>query len=106
MDVDGQLARLKQRVAAIDRKYAKRAEVELPRPGDPTGARFFIEEWSEGEVVANDFGEHFQMERLYAGHKQHGSADIGALAELPESLLDALGKDEIASAPPERWAFL
>ena len=40
------------------------------------------------------------------GHKRHGSADIGALAELPEILLDALGNDEIANAPPERWAFL
>jgi uncharacterized protein len=107
MDVDGQLARLKQRVAAIDNKYAKRSRAELePRPSEPSGARFFIEEWSEGEVVTNDFGEHFQMERLYAGHKRHGSADIGALAELPESLLDALGNDEIANAPPERWAFL
>jgi uncharacterized protein len=107
MDLEGQLARLKQRVAVIDARYAKRSAAEpVPRPCDATGSRFFIEEWSEGEVVANDFGEHFQMERLYAAHKQHGSADIGALAELPASLLDALGNHEIANAPPERWAFL
>jgi hypothetical protein len=107
MDLEGQLARLKQRVAAIDARYAKLPRADPPpRPSESMASRFFIEEWSEGEVVANDFGEHFQMERLYAGHRQHGSADIGALAELPESLLDALGNHEIASAPPERWAFL
>ncbi|HEY3456675.1 MAG TPA: ribonuclease H-like domain-containing protein [Bryobacteraceae bacterium] len=46
------------------------------------------------------------MERLYPGHKRHGSADIGALSELPESFLDVLSDREITSAPPERWAFL
>ncbi len=110
LDVDQQLARLKQRIAAIDRKFAapklppvaRRAPTEV----EDKPARWFIEEWSEGEVVANDFGEHFQMERVFAGHKQHGSADIGALADLPDDLLDVLGENGIAPAPPERWAFL
>jgi uncharacterized protein YprB with RNaseH-like and TPR domain len=107
MDLEGQLARLKQRVAAIDARYATRsATPPPPAPSEPMGARFFIEEWSEGEVVSNDFGEHFQLERLYARHKQHGSADIGALAELPENFLDTLSNNEIASSSPERWAFL
>ncbi len=75
-------------------------------PVEEPSARSFIEQWSEGEVVANEFGEHFQTEREFPGHRQHGSADIGALAELPETLLDALGENEICAAPPARWAFL
>ncbi len=97
LDVEEQLARLRKRIAAIDRKYlASRPAAEpASRPRPHTGSRSFIEEWSEGEVVRNDFGEHFQTERLYAAHRQHGSADIGALAELPDALLDALGENEI-----------
>lgn len=72
----------------------------------PSGARTFIEEWAEGSVVSNEFGEHFQTERLFSSLKQHGSADIGALSELPASLLDALSDNEIAEVVPERWAFL
>ncbi len=108
LDVDQQLARLKQRIAAIDRKFAAPRQVTVPRPApvEDSPARWFIEEWSEGEVVANDFGPHFQMERVFAAHKQHGSADIGALADLPHDLLDVLGENEIAPAPPHRWAFL
>lgn len=102
MSVDSQLARLKERVAAINNRYA----AGVPHVPKALSARPFIEEWADGQVVANDFGEHFQSERLYAGHKQHGSSDIGALMELPASLLDVLGDNEIASAPPERWAFL
>jgi uncharacterized protein YprB with RNaseH-like and TPR domain len=102
LDVEAQLKQLKQRIAAIDRKYA--AE---PRrlPVRPAKSRWFIEEWAEGQVVANELGEHFQTERLFPRHKQHGSADIGALADLPGDLLQVLGA-EIPNVPPERWAFL
>ncbi len=107
LDVDQQLARLKERIAAIDRKFAVPKQATLaPPPSERKSARWFIEEWSEGEVVCNDFGQHFQMERLFAAHKQHGSADVGALADLPHDLLDAVGENEIAPAPPHRWAFL
>ena len=109
LNIDSQLARLKQRVAAIDQKYARIAScaqpaIESPTPGH--GARCFIEEWSAGQVVSNEFGRHFQTERLFASHKQHGSADIGALSELPENLLDALSENEILNTSPARWAFL
>ncbi len=109
LDIDSQLARLKQRVAAIDQKYARMASgaqlaIESPTPSH--GARCFIEEWSAGQVVSNEFGPHFQTERLFASHKQHGSADIGALCELPEDLLDALSENEIRNTSPARWAFL
>lgn len=103
LDGEAQLKQLKQRIAAIDRKYA--AE---PRkiPKQATRSRWFIEEWAEGQVAANEFGEHFQTERLFPRHKLHGSVDIGALADLPENLLQVLGGAEIPSVSPQRWAFL
>ncbi len=103
LDTEEQLARLRQRIASIDRKYAK-APVSTAKVPPPS--RCFIEEWEEGEVVTNEHGAHFQTERLFPGHKQHGSADIGALGELSHHLLDALGGSEILPCSPERWAFL
>lgn len=108
LDTATQLARLKQRVAAIDKKYARK-DITSPRPptlAKPNGARTFIEEWTEGSVVSNEFGEHFQSERLFSSLKQHGSADIGALSELPPNFLDALSDNGILDVAPERWAFL
>ena len=108
LDTDEQLARLRQRVAAIDKKFAarKNAPEAAPVARERKWARSFIEEWSEGEIVTNEFGAHFQTERLFASHRTHGSADIGALSDLPPDLLDALGGGEIPAAIPERWAFL
>ena len=109
IDTEQQLARLKQRIAVIDSKYAARNLAPAPAAAPPREhkwARSFIEEWSEGQVVANEFGEHFQTERLFPAHRLHGSADIGALSDLPHDLLDALGGGEIPAMSPERWAFL
>ncbi len=107
LDTDNQLARLKQRIAAIDSRFAaKRNQTAASLVRSPEFTRSYIEEWSEGQVVANDFGEHFETERLYAAHKQHGSADIGALDDLPHCLLDALSENQIPPAEPKRWAFL
>lgn len=107
LDVDEQLARLRGRVAAIDQKYA-RAKLRphtRPEPAE-TSPRSFIEEWAGGQVVTNEFGAHFQLEKHFPGHKQHGSADIGALAELPPNLLDTLSAHEITGFEPSKWAFL
>ncbi len=108
LDTDEQLARLRQRVAAIDRKFAERKKDTVPRldPDPHLNSRCFIEEWAEGAVVTNDLGQHFQMERLFPRHKSHGSADIGGLADLPHNLLDALSEHQIPAAAPKRWAFL
>lgn len=103
LDVETQLKQLRQRIAAIDRKYAAEPRRQPQRPAK---SRWFIEEWAEGQVVANEFGGHFQTERLFPRHKQHGSADIGALADLPEDLLEVLGGAEIPRVSPQRWAFL
>ncbi len=72
----------------------------------PEPIRSQIEEWADGEVVQNRFGEHFQTERLFPAHKQHGAADIGGLAELPSDLMDAIGEGEIPASQCGRWAFL
>lgn len=114
LDTEQQLQLLKQRVAAIDRKFAaarsaSAAQAQSLPERAPVNRRFaqsFIDEWSEGSVVENEWGKHFQTERLYARHKTHGSADIGALAELPADLLDSLGAGEIPAVAPQRWAFL
>ncbi len=109
LDVEEQLTRLRQRIAAIDQRFEKtkpsRPVAERP---EETGSSFrrHIEEWSSGRVVANEHGEHFQLEKLFPSHRPHGSADVGALSELPADLLDALGEGEIPASTPENWAFL
>jgi uncharacterized protein len=112
LDTDDQLTRLKRQIALINHKFstqpAKPKSLIAPPPRGIHGssARWFIEEWSEGQVVENQFGQHFQTERLFASHKNHGSADVGALADLPDDFLEVLGNREIRSTPPRRWAFL
>ena len=110
-DLERQLELLRQRVARIDRKYAPaeqqaKAPLPAPAPWSEKPAKYFIEEWSDGQVVENEHGPHFEMERHWASHRRHGSADIGALAELPATLLDAIGGGEIPESSPTRWAFL
>ncbi len=100
LDVETQLAELRHRIAQIDRKYESR-KLREPRESvrkPANAARFFIEEWAQGQVVENEHGAHFQMEKLYERHRHHGSADIGALAELPHDLLDVAGNGEMPSS--------
>ena len=96
-----QLAELRARISKIDHKYAisppDRAP-ELPRP-----AFAYVEEWLSGQEISTEYGKHFETEKLFEHHRHHGSADIGALADLPRDLFDAL---EIPDAAPEEWAFL
>ncbi len=96
-----QLADLRRRIAKIDHKYA----VSPPNgpPALPKPAFQYVEEWLSGEEISTEFGRHFETEKLYEHHKRHGSADIGALAHLPEDLFEALS---IGNAPPSDWAFL
>jgi uncharacterized protein len=111
LNTDEQIAHLKRQIALINHKFSSQpAKPKQPVPA-PAGihsssARWFIEEWSEGQVVENEFGQHFQTERVFPSHKNHGSADVGALADLPDDLLQVLGNGEIRSVPPQRWAFL
>ncbi len=98
-----QLAELRARVARIQQQTA------LPQrdlPAAPFPAQRYVEEWLTGEVVETQFGRHFETEKLYESHRRHGSADIGALSDLPHDLLDTLSGGAIPNVPPEQWAFL
>jgi len=99
------LGELRDEIARIERKYAN------PPPPAPEarsrGLAFrHIEEWLTGEEVETPFGRHFETEKRYEPHRRHGSADIGALADLPGDLLDELSGGAISRVPPEEWAFL
>jgi uncharacterized protein len=56
--------------------------------------------------VETGLGRHFETEKLWETHRPHGSGDIGALADLPHDLLDALSGGACSNVPPEEWAFL
>ena len=96
-----QLAELRARIGKIDHKYA--ASPPIGPPALPRPAFEYVEEWLTGQEIETEYGRHFETEKLYEHHRRHGSADIGALADLPHDLFEAL---EIAKAPPEEWAFL
>ncbi|HVW86707.1 MAG TPA: ribonuclease H-like domain-containing protein [Bryobacteraceae bacterium] len=100
MDIQEQLAYLRQTVARIDRKYA-----ETPEP-PARPASGFVEDLLSGEVVETPHGKHFETEKLYQRHKRHGSYDISDLIELPPDLLHALSDGAIPQAHPKTWAFL
>ncbi len=111
LEPDPRLALLRQQISRINRKFATRQAQPRPVPfararTHERTARSFIEEWSEGQVVENAFGRHFQTERLFPSHKRHGSADVGALADLPRDFLDRLAGGSVPSCSPHRWAFL
>jgi len=91
------LSELRDQIARIDRKYAN-----PPRPA----AFRHVEEWLTGEEVETAFGRHFETEKRYESHRRHGSADIGALADLTGDLLDELSGGAISRVPPQEWAFL
>ncbi len=111
LEPDPRLALLRSQISRINRKFAARdahprpVSFAAPRVHERT-ARSFIEEWSEGQVVENAFGRHFQTERLFPSHKRHGSADVGELADLPRDFLDPLAGASVPICPPCRWAFL
>jgi uncharacterized protein YprB with RNaseH-like and TPR domain len=107
-DLQQQLETLRARVARIDRKYARFSEAPAQAAPalSPQRAMRYIEEWLCGEEVVTSFGRHFETEKLYEGHRHHGSADIGALSDLPHDLLDTLSGGLIERVPPAEWAFL
>lgn len=103
LDTGEQLARLRQRIAAIERRHAatEHSRTSLPRPVSSA-----VEDCLSGQVISTPFGQHFETERHFPGHRSHGSADVGALHELPPGLLDTLGAGQIPCCPAPRWAFL
>jgi uncharacterized protein len=110
-EVQQQLAELRARMARVavecDEKYGA-LQYPSPQPSapQPQNPLRYIEEWLTGEEVETAFGRHFETEKLYESHRRHGSADIGALNDLPGDLLDTLSGGAIPSAKPGEWAFL
>lgn len=84
---------LRRRLARIDARYQAEPEPQtraLPR----------------GQETETALGRHWEFRELWPPHHRHGSADVGALSELPQDLLQALVNDESVSVPASRWAFL
>lgn len=112
-DLQEQLAALRQRVAAINKRFegpnarpVARPQPFLPSDEERKPAKYFIEEWMSGQEVETSLGRHFETERVWESHRRHGSMDISALAELPHDLLDSLSDGLIRQCCPTRWAFL
>jgi uncharacterized protein YprB with RNaseH-like and TPR domain len=85
--------------ARVNQRFAQKHGVreEAPQPH---------EHGVSGQLVETACGAHFERETVYAAHRRHGNADIGALAELPANLLDAISEGAAPAAPPTEWAFL
>jgi uncharacterized protein len=104
-DLEQQLADLRARVARVaaqcDRKFDQKRDRQHAdsRGGSPP---FEL----SGETVETALGAHLEKETLYHGYRHHGSADIGALSDLPRDLLAALSAGAISDAGPEEWAFV
>jgi len=95
-----QLDLLRQRMAAIDRKYA--AAPAAPAPA----AKPRIEEWISGAEVQTEAGVHFECTRLWGRHQRHGGMHLSELEEWPADLLHAISDGAIRQAAPHRIAFL
>ena len=82
-DLHHQLELLRAKLARIDRKY------QNPDAHDLT----------EGQEVETEAGKHWEITRSWPASYRHGTADVGALSELPADHLDT-------PSPPSRWVFL
>jgi uncharacterized protein YprB with RNaseH-like and TPR domain len=86
-----QLEQLRAKIARINQKFER-------EPASPAAEM-------EGAEVETALGRHWEVDQLWPAHARHGTADVGALAELSSDLLSALGGEPL-DVPPERWAFL
>ena len=106
-DLQQQLSFLRQRIAAVDRRFAG-----IPRPVPPPAIvevkpeRYWVEEYLPGAEVHTEFGRHWEMEKLYERHRRHGNIGIVDLEQLPADLLGPISGGEIAHAQPSEWCFL
>jgi len=100
MDIQEQLAILRERVAAIQERGV---EYSVAPPEKPT---VFVEELFSGEVRETALGKHFETETLHAIDGRHGCYRYADLLELPQDLLHSVSEGAVAHSKPERWAFL
>ena len=92
MNIQEQLAYLRQTVARIDQKYAG-SSGDAPAPAPKPGV--FVEELLSGEVIETPHGRHFETEKLYPHHQRHGSYEISDLIALQPDMLEALSDGAI-----------
>lgn len=88
-----QLELLREKLARIDARYES-------APAPATRAL------PQGSEVATSAGTHWEIDKHWPAHFRHGSADVGALSELPQDLLEALVNEPGVNVPVTRWAFL
>jgi len=88
-----QLDLLRQKLARIDARWES-------EPARETRAL------PEGLEVETAEGRHWEIDKSWPAHFRHGTADVGALSELPQDLLEALVNEPGVNVPPEKWAFL
>jgi uncharacterized protein YprB with RNaseH-like and TPR domain len=105
-DLQEQLGYLRQRIARIDRKYAKGPPPSSLSAASRKPDRYFVEEYLAGQEVETEFGRHFESEKLYERHRRHGSIGICDLEQLPAHLLEPISNGLVTGAPPQFWAFL
>jgi uncharacterized protein YprB with RNaseH-like and TPR domain len=107
-DLQEQLAALRQRMARVLEECAEKYE----RPGfigvsrNSAPRRFHVHEWLPGQEIETAVGKHYETEMFYPGHRRHGSAGIGSLAELPPDLLETISGGIVSNVPPQQWVFL
>lgn len=90
---------LQKQLELLRRKIA-RIEARPPAAQAPAAAL------DAGHEVETAAGRHWEIERTWPAHHRHGTADVGALADLPQDLLEALVNEPQVRCPPERWVFL
>jgi uncharacterized protein YprB with RNaseH-like and TPR domain len=98
MDIQEQIAALRQRIAGIDARYQSTPVVPI-KPN-------FVEDLLSGQVVATPHGTHFETEKLHDRNSLHGTIEISSLIELAPDLLNLLSNGSIPSSHPTKWAFL
>ena len=84
-DLQQQLEALRERVARVNQRFAeKHANSEKCSGAATEGAPDPHEHGLSGQPVETGQGSHWEAEMFYPSHRRHGSADIGALADLPD----------------------
>jgi uncharacterized protein YprB with RNaseH-like and TPR domain len=113
-DLSKQLDELRQRISRIEHREREQEGQATPASGVAmAGSLLFARRAdpasrnpAQGREVSTEFGQHWELERSWPAHYNHGLSDVGALSEIPPDIFSALGGDESIDAPPERWAFL
>jgi hypothetical protein len=107
-DLQQQIAELRARMerarAACDARFARSETGHAASPRSGGGALHDFFEF--GQEIETPLGRHFEAETFFPAHRRHGSADIGALSELPPDLLQAISAGESPAVSPSQWAFL